>query len=70
MCKNKKQPELPEDRTVWKSDNQGVKEETFIQRLVQGAERKCSKVVDQQQLVDWIVKAAAGGCGSPSFVYG
>ena len=28
--KNKKQPELPENRTVWKSDNQGVKEETFI----------------------------------------
>ena len=29
--KNKKQPELPENQTAWKSDNQGVKEETFIQ---------------------------------------
>ena len=28
---NKKQPELTENRTVWKSDNQGDKEETFIQ---------------------------------------
>ena len=29
--KNKKQPELTENQTVWKSNNQGVKEETFIQ---------------------------------------
>ena len=29
--KNKKQPELTENQTVWKSDNQGHKEETFIQ---------------------------------------
>ena len=29
--KTKKQPKLTENRTVWKSDNQGVKEETFIQ---------------------------------------
>ena len=29
--KKNKQPELPENRTVWKSDNQKVKEETFIQ---------------------------------------
>ena len=29
--KNKKQPELTENRTVWKSNNQGDKEETFIQ---------------------------------------
>ena len=28
--KTKKQPELTENRTVWKSDSQGVKEETFI----------------------------------------
>ena len=27
--KNKKQPELTENPTVWKSDNQGDKEETF-----------------------------------------
>ena len=29
--KNKKQPELTENWTVWKPDNQGDKEETFIQ---------------------------------------
>ena len=29
--KNKKQPNLPENKTVWKSDNQEVKEETFNQ---------------------------------------
>ena len=34
--KNNKHPELPENRTGWKSDNQGVKEET--PRRVEGAE--------------------------------
>ena len=34
--KNKKQPELTENQTTWKSDIQGVKEETS--RLVGGAE--------------------------------
>ena len=29
--KNKKQPELLENQTAWKSDNQKIKEETFIQ---------------------------------------
>ena len=29
--KKKKQPELTENRTVWKSDNQGDEEDTFIQ---------------------------------------
>ena len=38
--KNKKQPELTENRTVWKSDNQGVKEETFIQTNRRGGDRK------------------------------
>ena len=27
----KNKPKLPENRTVWKSDNQEVEEETFIQ---------------------------------------
>ena len=44
--KNKKQPELTENQTVWKSDNQGVKEETFIQtgrrgRDGQPGQRRC-----------------------------
>ena len=34
--KKKKQPELPENWTVWKSENQGVKEETFIQTGMRG----------------------------------
>ena len=29
--KNKKHPELTENHTLWKSNNQGDKEETFIQ---------------------------------------
>ena len=29
--KNKKQSELTENQTVWKSNNQGDKQETFIQ---------------------------------------
>ena len=29
--KNKKQSELTENQTIWKSDNQGDKDETFIQ---------------------------------------
>ena len=39
--KNKNQPELTENRTVWKSDNQGIKEETFIQTgtRILGADR-------------------------------
>ena len=36
--KNKKQPELAENRTVWKSDNEGDKEETFIQISRRGRE--------------------------------
>ena len=47
--KNKKQPELTENRTVWKSDNQGDKEEMFIQTGRRGgaarAERTCGKVM-------------------------
>ena len=35
--KNRKQPELTENQTVWKSDNQGDKEETLTQ-MVGGAE--------------------------------
>ena len=38
--KNKKQPELPENQTVWKSNNQGVKEETFTQTGKGGWDRQ------------------------------
>ena len=36
--KNKKQPELTDNRTAWKSDNQGDKEETFIQTSRRGGD--------------------------------
>ena len=32
--KNKKQPEVTENQTVWKFNNQGVKDDTFIQKTV------------------------------------
>ena len=35
---NKKQPELTENRTAQKSDNQGDKEETFVQTSRKGAD--------------------------------
>ena len=38
--KNKKQPELTENRTAWKSDNQGDKEETFIQTSRRGGDQQ------------------------------
>ena len=38
--KNKKQPELTENRTVWKSDNQGDKEDTFNQTSRRGGDRQ------------------------------
>ena len=52
--KNKK-PELPENGTVWKSNIQGVKEETFIQTGRRGGNRQWG----------WRMqgKAAAGGLG-------
>ena len=52
--KNKKQPELTENRTVWKSDNQGVKEETFIQTCRRGRDRQPGRERTRG-------KAAAGG---------
>ena len=44
--KNKKQPDLTENKTVWKSDNQEVKEETFNQTSRRGGE-------DSQQGCGW-----------------
>ena len=54
---------MPENQTVWKSNNQGVKEETFIQIGRRGGDgqsgwRGC---VARQQLEDWAVEAAADG---------
>ena len=38
--KKNNQPELTENQTVWKSDNQGVKEETFIQTSRSSGDRQ------------------------------
>ena len=52
---------MPENQVVWKSDKQGVKEETFIQTGRRGGD-------DALQLEDKVGKAVAGRLGSPTFV--
>ena len=72
--KNKEQPELRENQTVWKSDNQGDKEETFIQMGRRGRDRQPGRE-DSLQSGGWqtqrggglwsrVGKAAAGLRGS------
>ena len=51
--KNKKQPELPENRTVWKSDNQGDKEETLTQTGRRGGDGQLGGEVSQAR--QWLV---------------
>ena len=46
--KTKKQPELLENRPVWKSNNQGVKEETFIQTGRRGGDGQPGRQDSQQ----------------------
>ena len=55
--KKRKQPELPEDQTACKSDNQGVKEPPFIQTGRKGGDRKpgWKGQVPRQGLADWEV---------------
>ena len=65
--KNKKQPQLTEDRTVWKSDNQGNKE-TFIQTGRRSGDRQPGQrgLTARLRLVDtarWrIVERGRPGC--------
>ena len=60
--KNKKQPEQTENQTVWKSNHQGDKEETFIQTGRRGGDGQPGRrgLTARQQLADperwWIVK--------------
>ena len=70
--KSKKQPELTENQTVWMSDNQGVKEETFIQTGQRGGDGKLGQRghVARQQLADQVGKVAAGRLSSPTFACG
>ena len=49
---NKKQPQLTENQTVWKSDNQGVKEETFFQTSRRSGDGQPGRE-DSQQGGDW-----------------
>ena len=61
--KNKKQPELTENQTVWKSDKEGVKEETFIQTGRRGGDGQLGGE-NLKQGGGWrtgVGKAAAGG---------
>ena len=77
--KNKKQPELTENRTVWNPDNQGVKEGTFIQTGRRGGDEqpgprglKASGSWRTQrggELWDGAGSAAASRPPNPTFVY-
>ena len=46
--KNKKQPELTENRTAWKSSNQGDKEETLTQTSRRGGDGQPAREDSQQ----------------------
>ena len=50
--KTKTQRELTENQTVWKSDNQGIKEETFIQTGRRGGDGQLCRE-DSQQGSGW-----------------
>ena len=66
--KNIKPPELPENQTVRNYNNEGLKEETFIQR---GGDGKLGwRGHAARWLVDWAGKAAAGRQGYPTFECG
>ena len=49
--------ELPKNQTVWKSNNQGVKEETFIQTGSRDGERQLGQrgFTARWWLVEWAV---------------
>ena len=66
--KNKKQSELTENQTVWKSNNQRDKEETFIQTSRRGRDGKLG-TEDSRQGSGWQTRRADCRLGSPTFVY-
>ena len=63
---------MTENRTVWKSDNQGDKEETFIQTCRRGrdrqrrAERTRGKAVLADPVRRWIVERGGQGVAGRS----
>ena len=70
--KNKKQPQLPENKTVWKSNNQVVKEETFIHTGKRGRDEQLGLRghPSKQRLADRVGKVVSGGLGGPTCVCG
>ena len=52
---------MPENRTVWKSNNQGVKAETFDQTCRRGEERMCGK-----KAADGPIEVVAGEADGPT----
>ena len=57
--KNKKQPELTENRNARKSDNQGDKEETFIQTGRRGGDGQPGGE-DSKKCSDWWTQRSGG----------
>ena len=57
--KNNKQPELPENQTVWESDNQGVKKETLTQTSRRGGDGQLGKE-DSCQVGSWRTRRDGG----------
>ena len=64
--KNKKQPELAENQTVWNSDNQRVKEETFIQNSRRGGDGQPGGENSRKAETGGPGQAAAGRVGGPT----
>ena len=63
---------MPENRTVWKSNNQGVKAETFAQTCRMGRDRQPGGE-DSQQVGGQRTRAGevvAGRAGGPTFTCG
>ena len=65
--KNKKQPELTENRTAWKSNNQGDKEETLTQTSRRDRDRRPGGEDSRQAEAGGPSQAVAAAAGGPSF---
>lgn len=64
--KYRKQPEVPEHQNIWKSNNQGLQEDTFIQTGRVGGDGKPGW---RASMTRWL-RADQGRLGSPTFMYG
>ena len=68
--KHKKQPELWENWTVYKSDNQGVKEETLIRTGRRGGDGQPGRRGHGKVAAGGPGVGAAGRLGGPTFACG